>query len=103
MKIILNNEDLLEWKVELSDLHITNITDQMAEDLFYKLPDYIQGNIFSWGFSDSVIREKIANFIIMEVMDFPSWQTYVEANLEGYVIPIIELANFIYGTPSEDN
>jgi hypothetical protein len=32
--------------------------------LFNALPQHIQGDVVSWGFSDTVVREKISEYII---------------------------------------
>lgn len=80
MKFTLEQYKSIGEHLVLDDFPINNIDDDLGLFILNSLPSNIQGDIISWGFSDTPTREEIFCFLL-EIIGFKSAEDYYESNL----------------------
>lgn len=80
MKFTLEQYKSIGEPLVLDDFPLNKIDDNLGLLILNSLPSDIQGNVVSWGFSDTPTRESIFCFLL-EKIGFKSTDDYYESNL----------------------
>ena len=67
-------------KLVLDDFPIKDIDDNLGTFIFNSLPSNIQGDVVSWGFSDTPTRESIFCFLLDKI-GFNSTEEYYKSEV----------------------